>query len=125
MSDCQRFVILRHEPTEEGSGQLHWDLMLEADSRLMTWALDEEPRQGATIAARQLPDHRPRYLTFEGSLSGGRGTVTCWDRGHYLWKDHAQDRIEVELLGDLICGSALLRRDPQAAQRWTVCFAEP
>ena len=50
-----RFVILRHEPPVEGGGRpLHWDLMLEAGDRLLTWALDREPQLGATIGAEKL-----------------------------------------------------------------------
>jgi hypothetical protein len=73
-----RFVILEHDHPE-----LHWDLMLEAGGVLRTWRLAQPPTAGAAIKAVALGDHRLHYLDYEGPVSGGRGTVTRWDRGTY------------------------------------------
>lgn len=72
---ADRFVILEHDfPT------LHWDLMLEAGDVLKTWRLPEPPRAG-TMTVEPLPDHRVRYLDYEGPVSGDRGAVARWDAG--------------------------------------------
>lgn len=71
-----RFVILHHDWPFD-----HFDFMLEGDGRLMTWRLPNAPTAGETVVAERLPDHRIDYLNYEGPVSGGRGTVRCWDRG--------------------------------------------
>jgi hypothetical protein len=74
-----QFVLLEHT-TEDG---VHWDLMVEtAAPRLKTWRLLENPIDFAdAIAATPLPDHRRDYLSYEGPVSGQRGTVRRLDRG--------------------------------------------
>jgi len=57
--------------------------MLEAGSVLRTWALLEPPAGAGEQAAEALPDHRPEYLSYEGEVSGGRGSVTRWDEGMF------------------------------------------
>ena len=54
---------------------VHWDLMLEAGKSLKTWAIDEPITAGIELPARQLADHRLAYLTYEGPVSGQRGSV--------------------------------------------------
>ena len=73
------YVILHHQLT----GSEHWDLMLERGDVLITWQLSAEPDQPASlpIAARRIGDHRIAYLTYEGPVSGNRGTVRRVDSG--------------------------------------------
>jgi len=69
------FVIILHT----GFGEDHFDLMLEsAGGTLRTWQVQRnclalEP--GETIPAARLADHRQAYLTYEGPVSQGRGSV--------------------------------------------------
>jgi hypothetical protein len=101
---------------------VHWDFMLESGKRLRTWALQEEPRSGAIVAAVSLGDHRAAYLDYEGPVSGDRGRVTRWDYGTYstLWED---DTVwQVRLQGARWNGVAHLRRDTQDTRRWDVEF---
>lgn len=94
-----RYVILRHDlPAQDGRG-LHWDLMLETDSGLKTWALDAEPASATSIPATLLADHRLEYLVYEGPVSNGRGKVTQWDYGSYDICQWGEDRIVVVLAG--------------------------
>src|SRR5262249_5609576 len=65
-----RFVLLEH--TWNG---VHWDLMLERDGVLRTWAIDAPVVSGRDLPARSLGDHRLVYLDYEGEISGGRGRV--------------------------------------------------
>lgn len=117
-----RFVLLEHV-----WNGIHWDLMLEADGVLRTWAIDAPIVAGVELPARALPDHRMSYLDYEGEVSGGRGTVRRIDGGDYtphVWTD---SRVEVELRGAQLAGTAELRRVGEGAIEtpffsWTVRF---
>ncbi|WP_152049890.1 DNA polymerase ligase N-terminal domain-containing protein [Tautonia marina] len=100
-----RFVLLEHR-----WNGVHWDLMLEAGPRLRTWALSRLPEPETEIDATSLPDHRVRYLDYEGPISHDRGTVRRVDRGTYepiLWTD---DRVLVRFFGHQVIGEADLVR---------------
>lgn len=114
-----RFVILLHEMPPESERPTHWDLMLEAGGALRTWALDEEPRATATIAALQLADHRLAYLDYEGPVSGNRGAVTRVAAGSYELLLDDTDRIVVRLEGEKVQGELELVR-VDGAMRWVV-----
>lgn len=76
----RRFVVLTHDHPF-----LHWDLMLDVDESqdLKTWRLLAEPLTAEPIAAEALPDHRRKYLDYEGPVSGNRGEVKQWDAGTF------------------------------------------
>lgn len=67
-----RYVILRHEQVTEP----HYDFMFETlpGSMLATWRSEVWPIDSPTPLLR-LRDHRRLYLTFEGDLTGSRGSV--------------------------------------------------
>jgi hypothetical protein len=78
------WVLLRHELPD---GSWHHDWMLEDPNdphgRLITFRIDPGvswPPDGAFAAARIGP-HRREYLTFEGPVSDGRGSVRRVARG--------------------------------------------
>jgi len=73
-----RFVVLEHDYPD-----LHWDLMLESGEMLMTWSLLPQPFGEFRCPAKRLPDHRKRYLDYEGKVSGGRGSVRRVDAGTF------------------------------------------
>ena len=118
-----RYVILRHDPPADAVRPVHWDFMLESGPRLRTWALQEEPRPGATIAAVPLADHRTAYLDYEGPVSENRGTVTRWDHGTYATLREDDTIWQVRLNGSRWSGVARLRRDAEGSQRWDVEFS--
>jgi len=72
------YVILRHEGLE----QPHFDLMFQTapGSALATWRAPEW-RPIGPMAVEKLGDHRAAYLTREGEISGGRGTVRRLEQG--------------------------------------------
>ncbi len=118
-----RFVVLRHEMPLESSRASHWDLMLEVDAGLATWALDELPREGTTTQARQLAVHRKAYLDYEGPVSQNRGAVCRCDEGDYAviaWTPHF---LELELRGQNLHCKAQLQAS-QKAHCWTVAFSK-
>ena len=113
-----RFVVLRHElPTGPRAG-VHWDLMLERDGVLRTWALAEEPRPNCEISAEPLGEHRLDYLEYEGPVSGNRGSVSRWDAGEYEAQSESAEEIVVRLRGAKLRGTVRLRRQGGGQKAW-------
>jgi hypothetical protein len=95
-----RFVVLEH--TRNG---VHWDFMIEEGGVLRTWALEAPPEAGRDIPARQLVDHRLEYLTYEGPISGDRGTVRRVAEGTYRTLASEDGRLILRLAGDQLVGT--------------------
>src|SRR5262249_27015517 len=78
------FVVQRH-----AARRLHWDLRLELDGTLKSWAVTRGPTLVANekrLAVRT-DDHPIEYLDFEGNIPKGEyggGTMIVWDRGTWL-----------------------------------------
>ena len=62
---------------------VHYDLMLESDEGLLTWAMGRSPQAGKSCGAIKLSLHRKLYLTHEGPVSDGRGNVKRVLAGEY------------------------------------------
>ncbi|KKL26949.1 hypothetical protein LCGC14_2390140 [marine sediment metagenome] len=105
----RRFVIqFHHAPDGE-----HYDLMLELADVLATWRLADSPAElapGGRLDARALGDHRKAYLSYQGAVSGGRGTVRIAEEGTYRLAAREDDRWIFELQGRRITGSFELTR---------------
>ncbi len=69
-----RFVIQRHQATA-----LHYDLRLEVDGVLRSWAVPKEPSMDPAVKrlAIQQPDHDLAHADFQSA------DVEIWDRGRY------------------------------------------
>jgi bifunctional non-homologous end joining protein LigD len=94
-----RFVIHEHS-----ARRLHWDLRLERDGVLASWAIPkgmpEEPK--VNHIAPHTEDHPLSYLDFEGEIppgSYGAGTMRIWDAGTYDCLKWEPRKIEVALHG--------------------------
>ena len=76
-----RYVVLHHT----GVAQPHYDLMFESHpgSGLKTWRSPHWPIDRPT-PLEPLADHRAEYLTYEGPVSGGGGSVERVEHGRYV-----------------------------------------
>ena len=81
--------------------------MLEQGEVLLTWQLLRDPTDpaGYPIPARRIGDHRKAYLTYEGPLTGDRGTVRRVEAGTVTFLQVGSDRWEFMLHGRLLSGS--------------------
>jgi DNA ligase D-like protein (predicted 3'-phosphoesterase) len=72
------FVVQEHQATAH-----HYDLRLEVDGKMRSWAVPKEPSMDPAVKrlAIQVADHSLAYNDFEGELDGG--WVKTWDRGTY------------------------------------------
>lgn len=122
-SAMPRFVVLRHEtPTRYARGA-HFDLMLEHDGVLRTWAMNKMPTAGEAIAAERLPDHRRMYLDYEGEVKGERGHVSRVDAGTYDAMEETATAIVVRLDGERLRGTLTLAQDEKEHHRWRVSLS--
>ena len=102
--DEARFVIQEHHAT-----RLHWDLRLEHDGVLASWAIPNGiPADPAdNRLAVHTEDHPLEYLDFHGEIPAGEygaGTMTIWDQGTFethLWEEK---KVEVTFHGERLSG---------------------
>src|SRR5215207_10448429 len=103
-----RFVIQEHHAT-----RLHWDLRLERDGVLVSFAvpngLPDAPKENRLAVHTE--DHPLEYLEFHGEIPRGNygaGSMTIWDRGTYEELKWEPRKIEVALHGERVEGSYAL-----------------
>ncbi|QOR37816.1 DNA ligase D [Billgrantia diversa] len=105
------YVMHKHAASHD-----HFDLRLEQDGVLRSWALPKGPslEPGEKRLAVEVEDHPLEYGAFEGVIpekSYGGGTVMLWDRGTWRVKGRPKkDRIDIELDGERLKGSWTLTR---------------
>ncbi|HDI07463.1 MAG TPA: 3'-phosphoesterase [Candidatus Bathyarchaeota archaeon] len=104
------YVIQKHRATH-----LHYDLRLEMNGVLKSWAVPKEPPTAPNVKrlAVQVEDHPLEYANFEGTIPKGQygaGTVEIWDKGTYTLKERREDKIIFELNGEKLRGTYCLIR---------------
>ncbi|MFD3592106.1 ATP-dependent DNA ligase [Nocardia sp. NPDC058640] len=99
-----RFVIQEHH-----ARRLHWDVRLEHDGVLASWAVPKgpptEPKHNRLAVRTE--DHPLEYLDFHGTIPKGEygaGDMTIWDSGTYVTEKWREDEVIVELDGERVQG---------------------
>lgn len=113
-----RFVIQRHR-----ASHLHYDLRLEMQGVLKSWAVPKGPSMNPKDKrlAVHTEDHPVAYLTFEGVIPKGNygaGKMTIWDEGHYenlypeqkLTSDYVDGKLKIVFYGHKLKGIFTLVR---------------
>ena len=127
-----KFVIQKH-----AASHLHFDLRLEVDGVMKSWAVPKGPSLDPSIKrlAMEVEDHPMEYNTFEGTIPKGQyggGTVMLWDRGTYsadkavgndheaaMREGHRKGKIDFSFHGKRLQGSfALVRTQRGAKPQW-------
>lgn len=112
------FVIQKHH-----ARALHYDLRLEMDNVLKSWAVPKEPPTeiGVRRLAVQVEDHELSYADFEGDIPEGEygaGRVQIWDRGTYKLLDRKESKLVFELHGEKLKGKYTLVQFGKEKENW-------
>jgi len=107
--DGNRYVIQKH-----AARRLHYDLRLELDGVMKSWAVTRGPSldPGEKRLAVHVEDHPIEYNSFEGTIPQGEyggGTVMIWDRGQWIpegdpHKGYAKGHLDFVLEGRKLRG---------------------
>jgi bifunctional non-homologous end joining protein LigD len=117
-----RFVIQKH-----AASHLHFDVRLELDGVMKSWAVPKGPSVDPSVKrlAMEVEDHPIEYNSFEGTIPKGQyggGTVMLWDRGTYtadesdgddqatLRREYQAGKMSFTLRGERLQGSFTLVR---------------
>lgn len=114
-----KFVIQRHQ-----ARRLHYDLRLEMEGVLKSWAVPKGPSMNPKDKrlAVHTEDHPMDYLTFQGVIPKGNygaGKMTIWDQGTYqgaegyegeLLEQYRQGNLKLEFFGKKVKGVFALVR---------------
>ena len=104
-----RFVVQKHD-----ARRLHYDLRLEMDGVLKSWAVTRGPSlvPGEKRLSVHTEDHPLKYIDFEGVIPAGQyggGTMIVWDQGRWIpegdpREDYARGRLTFTLEGERLKG---------------------
>lgn len=123
--DRPRFVVQEHHAT-----RLHWDLRLEHEGALASWAIPngipEDPKQNRKAVRTE--DHPLEYLDFHGEIPKGNygaGRMTIWDRGTYEVHKFDDKKVEVTFHGERLRGRYGLFPAGQDPKDWMIHRMDP
>jgi len=117
------FVVQKH-----AARNLHWDLRLELDGVLLSWAIPKgpSPNQADKRLAMQTEDHPLEYAEFEGVIPEGEygaGAMIVWDRGVWVPLEDVREGLDkgkllFELRGHKLMGNWTLVKTKQSHNSW-------
>ena len=98
-----RFVIHKHTQGNE----IHWDLMIEWGEKLKTWRLKNPPEKLVTEKTKTTPifDHDKKFLTYQGPVNNGKGTVEIIDEGICKIESTSEKETKITFEGNKLSGS--------------------
>lgn len=116
------FVVQEHH-----ARRLHYDLRLERDGVLKSWAVPKgiPERSGDRKLAVQVEDHPMEYRKFEGTIPEGQygaGTVKIWDKGLYEPIAWEENKIEFIVSGEKMTGLYVLVKFKKAGENNWLLF---
>lgn len=101
------YVIQKHD-----ASHLHYDLRLEFDGVLKSWAIPKTPpaKKGVKRLAVAVANHDKSYAKFEGEIKEGygKGTVEIWDFGTFNVVEKDNKKIIVKIDGKKLNGEYVL-----------------
>lgn len=102
------YVIQKHN-----ASHLHYDLRLEFNGTLKSWAIPKQPPKIKHIKrlAIQTEDHPISYAEFEGEIPKGNygaGTVEIWDKGTFETIENNPKTLVVNIKGKKLRGEYCL-----------------
>ena len=124
-SKNQIFVVQEHD-----ASHLHYDLRLEKEGVLKSWAVPKGIPQvkGIKRLAINTEDHPLEYAKFEGTIPEGQygaGTVKIWDKGRFATKNWEDNKIEFKTKGKKMQGSYVLVRLKKSGEKnWLLMKVE-
>lgn len=114
------FVVHEHHATH-----LHFDLRLEMEGVLKSWAVPKGPSMDPKDKrlAIMVDDHSLEYGSFEGEIPEGQygaGKVVIWDRGKFSLKSGSikEGKLEFTLSGKKLKGAFVLARMSGKEKEW-------
>jgi len=119
-----RFVVQEHH-----ARRLHWDLRLEHDGALASWAIPngipEDPKHNRK--AVHVEDHPLEYIDFHGTIPEGYGAgeVSIWDRGTYECEKWEPGKVVVDFHGERLRGRYALFHAGSAEKDWMIHRIDP
>lgn len=100
---------------EHHASHLHWDLRLEENGVLKSWAIPKSPedlkKSGVKRLAVQVEDHPLAYAKFHGVIPEGNygaGKVEIWDSGTYDILEKNPEAMKIRLRGKKLKGDYVL-----------------
>jgi bifunctional non-homologous end joining protein LigD len=120
---AQRYVVQEHH-----ARALHWDLRLEHEGTLASWAVPKgiPPDPKRNNLAVRTEDHPLEYLDFHGEIPAGEygaGTMKIWDRGTYELHKWRKDEVMVTFHGERLEGRYVLFRTD--GKNWMIHRMDP
>ena len=112
------YIIQKH-----AASRLHYDLRLEENGILASWAIPKTPpaTKGEKRLAVRTEDHPLDYADFEGVIPEpeyGAGTVAIWDRGTYSAVETTASKWVIDIRGRKLNGRyALVRIKPRPGEK--------
>jgi bifunctional non-homologous end joining protein LigD len=119
----QRYVVQEHH-----ARSMHWDLRLEHDGTLASWAVPKgiPPDPERNHLAVRTEDHPLEYLEFHGDIPEGEygaGTMKIWDRGTYEQHKWREDEVMITFHGERLEGRYVLFRTD--GKNWMIHRMDP